>query len=292
MSYLARPGGSIAMDSDEILQTINSFPNWLYEFNLKGHLTPVINKLSLTRFPERKNYFFDPLVDLLGGSLKGKRVLDIGCNAGFYSLLAIENGCDFVMGIDGRQMHIDQASFVFKVKEIEESRYHFVVGNIFDIDLERFGTFDIVFCLGIFHHFSKQMQFLEKVAKVNSDILLIETRVSRIPGAYMAILPESTEDRLNALDYSLVMLPTKQAVLSMVQQFNYQGVMLRPQARHKAVEPDYKLGRRRAFLCSKKADLSKLSVEVEETDVKSELRSIAALGVHWLIRRLRKPHLS
>lgn len=31
---------------------------------------------------------------------------------------------DFVMGIDGRQMHIDQANFVFKVKEIEASRYH------------------------------------------------------------------------------------------------------------------------------------------------------------------------
>src|SRR5215212_7167970 len=29
-------------------------------------------------------YFFDPLVHLLGGSLTGKRALDLGCNAGFW----------------------------------------------------------------------------------------------------------------------------------------------------------------------------------------------------------------
>ena len=279
------------MDKDEIIRTINSFPSWLYQFNLKGNLTPVADKISNIRFHQRKDYFFDPLVKLLGGSLKGKRVLDLGCNAGFYSLLAIESGCDFVMGIDGRQMHIDQANFVFKANEIKENRYKFVVGNIFDLNLEEFGTFDIVFCLGIFHHFCKHMQFLEKTAQVNSDIFLLETRVSRIPGAYMVMQSESTDLRLNALDYSLTMVPTKQAVFSLVQQFGYKVVMVRPQARHKAVEPDYRLGRRRAFICSKKTNLSKLPVEVERIGLHSELMDMACLGGHWLNRRIRGTHL-
>ena len=34
------------------------------------------------------------------GSLKGLRVLGLGCNAGWWSLKAIEAGCDFVAGID------------------------------------------------------------------------------------------------------------------------------------------------------------------------------------------------
>jgi 2-polyprenyl-3-methyl-5-hydroxy-6-metoxy-1,4-benzoquinol methylase len=57
---------------------------------------------------QRKCYFFGPLIELCGGSLKGKRVLDLGCSAGFWSLDAVESGCDFVLGIDGRQMQIDQ----------------------------------------------------------------------------------------------------------------------------------------------------------------------------------------
>jgi tRNA (mo5U34)-methyltransferase len=50
-------------------------------------------------------------------------VLDFGCIAGYWSLRAVQTGCDFVLGIDGRQMHIDQANFVFDVKEVDRSRY-------------------------------------------------------------------------------------------------------------------------------------------------------------------------
>ncbi|MGH2699183.1 MAG: DUF1698 domain-containing protein, partial [Actinomycetota bacterium] len=58
-------------------------------------------------------------MELCGGSLRGKRVLDLGCNAGFWSLEALDRGADFVLGIDGRDMHIEQAEFVFEVKEID-----------------------------------------------------------------------------------------------------------------------------------------------------------------------------
>ena len=44
-------------------------------------------------------------IDGLAG-LKGKRVLDLGCNAGFWSLNAAEAGADFVLGVDGRQIQV------------------------------------------------------------------------------------------------------------------------------------------------------------------------------------------
>ena len=106
------------------------------------------------------------------------------------------------MGIDGRQMHIDQANFVFEVNEIDKNKYKFVSGNILDLNFQEFGTFDVVFCHGLFSHGSKHMQILEKIAQVNSDIRLIETRVSRIPGSYMVIQYESTDINVKALDYS------------------------------------------------------------------------------------------
>jgi len=276
------------VESDEIVKTINSFPTWIYQFNLKGHLTPVADKNTPICALQRKNYFFDPLVELLGGSLKGKRVLDIGCNAGFWPLQAIESGCDFVLGIDGRQMHIDQSNFVFKANDINVDRYKFIVGNVFDLNLQELGHFDIVMCLGFFHHVSKQMQLLEKIAQVNSDIFLLETRVSRIPGSFMMLLQESTDYHVNALDYSLTMLPTKQAVIDMVRQFGYTAKMLQQDPHRHSAEPDYRLGRRKAFLCSKKTDLSNLSVEVETITKQSEFRDIICLVANWITNKIRR----
>ena len=276
------------MDTDEITRTINSFPSWYYQFDLGGVSTPVASKITPIRVAERRKYFLETLVNLCGGSLKGRRVLDIACNAGFWSLQAIENGCDFVLGVDGRQMHIDQANFVFQAKGIGEHRYKFVRGNIFDVDLREFGTFDIVFCLGFFHHIGKHMELLEKIAQVNSDILLLETRVSRIPGAYMAIQYETTDLTVNSLDYSLTMVPTKRAVLGMLQQHGYTAAMLRPHSGLRSAEPDYRAGRRKAFLCSKETNLSNLPVAVERVNLRSELVDIAVLGAHLLRRPLRK----
>ena len=121
------------MRNEQIREKIDSFPYWHFEFDLYGNLT----RKKSYRQAWRKEYFFDPLVGLLGGSLEKKRILDLACNAGFWSLCSTEAGCDYVLGIDGRQMHIEQANFVFEVKEVEKSRYDFVAGDIFATDFSK-----------------------------------------------------------------------------------------------------------------------------------------------------------
>jgi tRNA (mo5U34)-methyltransferase len=110
------------MQDEEIRQKIASFPRWHYQFDLRGNHTPIHKQGRVNRHTQRKKHFFDPVVSLFGGSLEGKRVLDLACNAGYWSLAAIEAGADYVLGIEGRQMHVDQASFVFEVKEVERDR--------------------------------------------------------------------------------------------------------------------------------------------------------------------------
>lgn len=121
-------------ETEALRQAIAAFPRWHYEFDLDGVRTPIADPTRINRHKQRKAYFFQPLVEACGGSLAGKRVLDLGCNAGFWSLAAIEAGADFVLGLDGRVMHIEQARLVFAEKRIDPRRYCFAEADFFEFD--------------------------------------------------------------------------------------------------------------------------------------------------------------
>ncbi|MGB6994679.1 MAG: class I SAM-dependent methyltransferase, partial [Thermoanaerobaculia bacterium] len=236
------------MDRAELHQRIHQFPQWHYQLDLGGELTPIFDKRQINRHEQRKRYFFDPLVAHLGGSLEGKRVLDLGCNAGYWSLLALQHGCDQLVAIDGRQMHIDQARLVFEVNEIDPGRYQLTQGNIFDIDLRQLGSFDIVFCLGLMYHVSKPVTLIEKIARVNSDLLIIDTSLAGLPGSLLHYKREILEDPRSGVDYDLVAYPTRRAVIDMVRPFGYTVVVPKPRFTDWEGSADYRLRKRRAFL--------------------------------------------
>ena len=253
------------MRDEEIKQKVASFPRWHYKLDLKGNHTPIFKEDHANRHEQRKKHFFDPLVQLFGGSLAGKRVLDLGCNAGFWSLCATRAECDYVLGIDGRQMHVDQANFVFEVEEVERGRYDFVAGNLFELDFRKFGRFDVVLCLGLMYHIGKPMELMEKISEINDDVLLIDTNLnSELPGPCFKVYREKDpDDPRNAVDHSLVLVPTWEAVRELAQQFGYTMAALRPRFDDYEGSYDYREGVRRAFLCAKRTDVSRVSAEIE-----------------------------
>ena len=246
------------MDTEEIRRRVASFPRWHYEFDLQGVKTPIFDDGHRNRHRQRVAYFFEPMVDLFGGSLRGKRVLDLGCNAGFWSLEAIKAGADFVYGVDGRQTHVDQANFVFEASNIEPERYKFSVGNVLTEDFTEMGPFDIVLCLGLLYHIAKPMELFENVSKASSDLLLIDTGISSMSGNVVELRRESLDDPRFAIDYELVMFPTRRAVLDMVGQFGYRAVALRPRMADYGGMIDYLTGNRVAFIAAKVTELSQL----------------------------------
>jgi 2-polyprenyl-3-methyl-5-hydroxy-6-metoxy-1,4-benzoquinol methylase len=251
------------MRDEEITRKIAGFPRWHYQFDLKGNITPIWDEKWVNRHRQRKWYFFDPLVQLFGGSLRGKRVLDLGCNAGFWSLCAVRAGCDYVLGIDGRQMHVDQSNFVFEVEEIEKDRYDFMASNIFEVDFRELGGFDLVLCLGLLYHVSKPVELFEKISEINDDVLLVDTALSTLSGPSFQLHRESLEEPRAAVDYELVMRPSWEAVRDLAQQFGYGVAALEPGFDDYTGAEDYRKGIRRAFLCAKKTDVSRLPAKIE-----------------------------
>src|SRR5204863_10084088 len=134
-------------------------------------------------------------------------------------------GADFVLGLDGRQMHIDQANLVFEAKTIDPSRYRFELGKSFDHEFTE--RFDVVLCLGLMYHISKPVELLELIAGTGAELIVIDTRVSRAEGSFFEVTCEgSLDDPRNAVDYELVLVPTRQAVVDLAAQFGFQTVPL------------------------------------------------------------------
>ncbi len=165
------------MQPQELQEQIAAFPRWHYRFEFDGGVsTPVVDIGKVNRHEQRRRYFFDALLQVADGSLKGRRVLDLGCNAGWWSLQAIEAGADFVLGVDVRQMHIDQANLVFAAKGVDPARYRFEQGDVFTHDFG--GGFDVVLCLGLMEHVAKPVELIERMAASGAELLVIDTALS------------------------------------------------------------------------------------------------------------------
>lgn len=246
------------MQADELESRIAAFPGWYYRFEFdNGVTTPVPDPGTVNRHRQRRAYFFKPLLELTGGSLSGRRVLDLGCNAGFWSLQALEAGAEHVLGVDAMQMHVDQANLVFEAKGIDPARYRFQTGNVFEQALGE--RFDVVLCLGLLDHVAKPVELFELMAATGAEVIVINTEVSRLRTSVFEV--DTLYDPQKVVDHRLVLIPSRDAVTELAAQFGFDTVALAQNMTDYAGMSDYRRQRRLAFICSKDASLSDLPAE-------------------------------
>jgi SAM-dependent methyltransferase len=272
------------MEATEIRERVAAFRTWHYEFDLDGVRTPIYRADTVNRHIERRRIGFDPLVRAAGGTLKGKSVLDLGSNAGYWSLAAIEAGADFVLGVDGRQMHLDQASLVFEVKDVDPSLYRFALGNIFDFDFGQ--DFDVVLCLGLMYHIAKPIELFELFSRVNASLLLIDTVVSLIPTSAFRVAHETLDSPRNAVDYEMTLIPSRQAVVDLAHQFGYECLALAAHVQDPTGMRDYQAKTRAMFLCTKGVSLD--GIEPERMTQKALALALAKKVARRTIKRGRR----
>jgi len=249
------------MDAAELQQRIDAFSRWHYRFEFDGGITtPIDDNVEVNRHEQRKRYFFDALLKVGGGTLEGMRVLDLGCNAGFWSLQAIEAGAEYVCGLDGREMHVEQARLVFEAKGIDPARYSFEQANIFTHEFSE--RFDVVLCLGLMYHIAKPVELFEIFARVAAELVVIDTSVSFAPSSYFEISRDrNMDDPRNAVDYEIVLVPTRGALIDLAAEFGYKTVPLAHNMTDYTGMSDYRIRRRLAFVCARTRSLDMLERE-------------------------------
>lgn len=110
----------------------------------------------------------------LPGDLKGRSVLDVGCNAGFYSVEVCRRGAARVVGIDAQRREVRQAAFVARALELP---IEFRRMSVYDLSPDTVGVFDVTLALGLVYHLKHLVQGLERLHAVTRDLLVLETAI-------------------------------------------------------------------------------------------------------------------
>ncbi len=122
--------------------------------------------------------------------LKGTRVLDVGCNAGYDTFLLKSFGAIEAVGLEPHGFYY-QASFLNAVYDIPGVRFMNIGWE--DLDSRYLGEFDFVNCLGLIYHVMEPTLLIEKLAATMKPgaTLLMETHVLSEPSSHAQFIEGS-----------------------------------------------------------------------------------------------------
>lgn len=156
-----------AYTKEEIRARVADLGQWFHDLDLDGVRTAPDH--FLRDYPAVKWRRF---AHALPADLSGRTVLDIGCNAGFYSIEMKRRGADRVVAVDSDPRYLAQARFAAEVtgQEIE-----FRELSVYDVAAlgERF---DLVLFLGVLYHLRHPLLALDLIHEhVARDLLVLQT---------------------------------------------------------------------------------------------------------------------
>jgi tRNA (mo5U34)-methyltransferase len=151
----------------DIQSRVAQLGQWFHNINLHGVQTAPEHFLG--DYPAVKWRRF---ADRIPSDLRGKSVLDIGCNAGFYAIEMKQRGAARVLGIDSDERYLAQVRIAAEVLGVDiEFR------NLSVYDVARLAeSFDIVLFMGVLYHLRHPLLALDLIHEhVAGDLMVLQS---------------------------------------------------------------------------------------------------------------------
>jgi tRNA (mo5U34)-methyltransferase len=151
----------------QVAEQIRALGEWFHNINIGGVQTAPEHFLG--DFPSVK---WERFQHAIPADLRGRSVLDIGCNGGFYSIEMKRRGADRVLGIDFDERYLAQAHFAADTLGLD---IEFRKLSVYDVHQLR-EQFDIVLFLGVFYHLRHPLLALDLVHEhVSRDLFVFQS---------------------------------------------------------------------------------------------------------------------
>jgi tRNA (mo5U34)-methyltransferase len=155
------------LTAEQIQRRVTELGDWFHNLNLRGVQTAPNHFLG--DYPRIK---WQRFASAIPENLAGKSVLDVGCNAGFYSIEMKRRGADRVVAIDTDEKYLAQARFAAKVNNAEIEFRQLSVYRVADLREQ----FDLVLFMGVLYHLRHPLLALELLHEhVVADLLVTQS---------------------------------------------------------------------------------------------------------------------
>lgn len=152
------------------------------------------------------------------GPLQGRKILDIGCNNGYYLYLMSRQKPRFVLGIDPVVPYFRQFEAIRHFHDPDNVDF-----GLFGVDeLVHFEkVFDVVFCMGILYHHADPIGILKKIYRVlrPGGLLIVESQGVPTSGSYF-LFPQNRYAGMPGHWF----LPTREALENLLRRSGLQYV--------------------------------------------------------------------
>src|SRR5512142_2190066 len=163
------------MDQQEIEARVRALGDWFHNIDLEGVQTAPQHFLG-----DYPGVVWRSIAHAFPRDLSGKTVLDVGCNAGFFSLEMKKRGARRVVGIDSDERYLAQARLASEVSGLDIE-----LRDLSVYDVARLGErFDLVIFMGVLYHLRHPLLALDLLHEhVTRDMLIFQSLMRGSPDA-------------------------------------------------------------------------------------------------------------
>lgn len=123
-----------------------------------------------------------PVRQALAAAGPDATALDLACCEGWFSHRLLEWGAARVVGVDIRPRNIVRAELVRDHLRVDPRRLDFRRADVFHLDLDELGRFDVVLVLGLIYHVEDPAGALRRARRLTKSLCVIESQLTRQSG--------------------------------------------------------------------------------------------------------------
>ncbi|WP_307701710.1 TIGR04290 family methyltransferase [Variovorax paradoxus] len=181
-------------EQGSVRQQIEALGPWFHNLHLPGGVQTLPHHFLGGDFP---NFKWQEIKPFVPEDLRGWRVLDVGCNAGFYSFELARRGAS-VLGIDVDAHYLAQARWAAGQLGMA-SQVEFREMQVYDLARSD-ESFDLVWFMGVFYHLRYPLLALDLLAARTRRIMMFQTLTMPGDSVYTDTADCSIDNRMPLLE--------------------------------------------------------------------------------------------